>query len=312
MTLGTCSKNANASEHVGNEIDRAFDSKKPIIPFVIEETEINEELEYYLSRKHWLEAYPDYKIKTEDLVTTVLRLLDRTSNEIEAGPECVPIKLIQIEGGTFIMGATVEQGKDGDESEKPAHKVTVDSFQMAESPITVAQYREFCDKTRRKMPIEPKWGWIDNHPIVNVSWYDADAFAKWFGGRLPTEAEWEFAARGGNKSAHYKYSGSNNPDEAAWFADNTKQTGTRPVRAKKPNELGLYDMSGNVYEWCINWKYDYPEESEINPIGPAEGIIKASKGGSWHSGTKNLRVANRDDDPPEFFSNNVGFRIVKQ
>lgn len=304
------SKNANASEHVGNEIDRAFNANKPIIPFVVEKTDVNEDLEYYLSRKHWLEAYPDYREKTADLVNTVFKLLDRDPFDTIAGPDCVPINMIEVEGGSFIMGATPEQGKDGDDSEKPAHRVTVSTFKISEAPITVAQYRAFCDQTGRKMPLEPKWGWIDNHPIVNVSWFDAVAFAEWAGFRLPTEAEWEFAARGGNKSLHYKYSGGNNPDEIGWFADNTRQTGTRPVRAKKPNELGLYDMSGNVYEWCANWKYEYSAEEETDPQGPLTGIIKAGKGGSWHSSTKSLRVSNRDDDPPEFYSHNVGFRVA--
>ena len=185
------------------------------------------------------------------------------------------------------------------------------SFEISEAPITVAQYREYCEATGAKMPVAPSWGWIDNHPIVNVSWYDADSFAKWKGCRLPTEAEWEFAARGGNLSKHYKYSGGNTPDEIGWFADNTGQSGTRPVRAKKPNELGLYDMSGNVYEWCNDWKYEFTSEEQVNPTGPEEGIIKASKGGSWHSSTRSLRVSNRDDDPPEFYSHNVGFRIAR-
>ena len=306
------SENSNKSEHVENEIDEGFNAKKPIIPFMIDKTQMNQELGYYLKRKHWLIAYPDYREKTADLVASILRLLGRDHPQMEKGPECVPIKMIKVEGGTFEMGATVEQGKDAFDSERPRHKVTISSFEISEAPITVLQYREFCNATGAKMPTAPSWGWIDNHPIVNVSWYDADKFAKWKRCRLPTEAEWEFAARGGNLSKHFKYSGGNTPDEIGWFADNTGQTGTRPVRAKKPNELGLYDMSGNVYEWCNDWKDEYTSDDQVNPIGPENGIIKASKGGSWHSSTRSLRVSNRDDDPPEFYSHNVGFRIAKE
>ncbi len=305
------SENSNQSEHVENEIGQGFKCGKTIIPFMIDKTEMNDDLGYYLGRKHWLIAYPDYREKTADLISSILRLLGRDHPKMEKGPECVPIKMVKVEGGTFEMGATFEQGKDAYDSECPKHKVTLSSFEISEAPITVAQYREFCDATGAKMPTAPSWGWIDNHPIVNVSWFDADYFAKWEGCRLPTEAEWEFAARGGNLSKHYKYSGGNTPDEIGWFADNTGQTGTRPVRAKKPNELGLYDMSGNVYEWCNDWKYEYTSENQVNPTGPKEGIIKASKGGSWHSSSRSLRVSNRDDDPPEFYSHNVGFRIVR-
>ena len=305
------SENSNKSEHVGNEIDKGFNSGKPIIPFMIDNSEMNDELGYYLGRKHWLIAYPNYKEKTIELVSSILRLLGRDHPIIGKGPDCVPIKMVRIEGGTFVMGATIEQGKDADDSEKPKHNVELDTFEISESPVTVAQYREYCDATGGKMPVAPSWGWIDNHPIVNVSWYNANDFAKWKGCRLPTEAEWEFSARGGNLSKHYKYSGGNTPDEIGWFADNTGQTGTRPVRAKKTNELGLYDMSGNVYEWCNDWKYEYTSDTQINPMGPEEGIIKASKGGSWHSSTRSLRVSNRDDDPPEFYSHNVGFRIAR-
>lgn len=305
------SESSNKSEHVGNEIDKGFNYGKPIIPFMIDKTEMNDDFEYYLGRKHWLIAYPDYKEKTAELVSSISRLLGRNRPSIESGPDCVPIKMVKIDGGTFVMGATIEQGKDADDSEKPKHNVTVLPFEISEAPITVAQYREYCSNTGTKMPVAPSWGWIDNHPIVNVSWHDANAFAKWKGCRLPSEAEWEFAARGGNLSKHYKYSGSNTPDEIGWFADNTRQTGTRPVRAKKPNELELFDMSGNVYEWCNDWKYEYTHEDQIDPRGPEDGIIKASKGGSWHSSTKSLRVSNRDDDPPEFYSHNVGFRIAR-
>lgn len=303
--------NSNKSEHVENEIDKAFNCGKPIIPFLIDETEMNDELGYYLGRKHWLVAYPDYRKKTGDLIASILRLIGRDRPQIDKGPESVPIKMIHVEGGTFEMGATIEQGKDAYDSEKPKHKVSLRSFEISEAPITVAQYREYCNATGAPMPPAPSWGWIENHPIVNVSWYDADKFAKWKGCRLPSEAEWEYAARGGSLSKHYKYSGGNTPDEIGWFVDNTKQTGTRPVRAKKPNELGLYDMSGNVYEWCNDWKYEFTSEDQENPIGPETGIIKVSKGGSWHSSTRSLRVSNRDDDPPEFYSHNVGFRIAK-
>lgn len=305
------SENSNKSEHVENEIDKGFNSGKPIIPFMIDTTEMNDELGYYLGRKHWLIAYPDYRQKTADLVSSILRLLGRNHPKMETGPDCVDIKMVSVDGGTFTMGATLEQGKDAYESEMPRHNVSLNAFEISEAPITVAQYREYCEATGKPMPPAPSWGWIENHPIVNVSWFDADSFARWKGCRLPTEAEWEFAARGGVHSKHYKYSGSNTPDEIGWFADNTGQTGTRPVRAKKPNELNLFDMSGNVYEWCNDWKYEYTSDDQTNPTGPETGIIKSSKGGSWHSSSRSLRVANRDDDPPEFYSHNVGFRIAR-
>lgn len=305
------SANSNISKHVRSEVRIAFNAGKPIIPFVIDRTQMSDGLNYYLGSPHWLVAYPDYREKTRELVTSICRLLGKEYFQMEQGPECVPIKMVKVEGGIFEMGATLEQGKDAYASEFPKHKVTLDSFEISEAPITVAQYREYCHATGKNMPIAPSWGWKDNHPMVNVSWFDANDYAKWKGCRLPTEAEWEFAARGGNLSKHYKYSGGNTPNDIGWFADNTGQTGTRPVRAKKPNELKLFDMSGNVYEWCNDWKYEYTAEDQNNPTGPETGIIKASKGGSWHSSTRSLRVSNRDDDPPEFYSHNVGFRIAR-
>ena len=182
---------------------------------------------------------------------------------------------------------------------------------ISDAPITVNQYRAYCSEVGKEMPPPPMWGWIDNHPIVNVSWHDANEFAMYYGYSLPTEAQWEFTAKGGNKTKHYKYSGRNTPSEIGWFADNTYKRSTAPVKMKKPNELGVFDMSGNVYEWCKNWKYPYSEKALNNPLGPVDGLIKASRGGSWHSSSRSLRVTNRDDDPPEFYSHNVGFRVVK-
>ena len=311
------SSSANESEHVGNEIDIAFNNGKIIIPFMVEDVVMSDEIKYYLSRKHWLVAYPYYSERCEELVRSVanvlgIKLRKRGSRHTVEGPECRPVKMLEIEGGTFLMGATLEQGKDAGDREKPVHKVTLSSFSMSETPVTVAQYREFCEAVGRPMPKEPFWGWKENHPIVNVSWYDANAFAEWKGCSLPTESQWEFAARGGVLSKRYKYCGGNVLDEVAWFSENSGMEGTMPVGTKKPNELGLYDMSGNVYEWCRDWSDEYPATDQIDPLGPSDGIIKVGRGGSWHSPSKNLRVSNRDDDPPEFISDNVGFRIVKE
>lgn len=314
LFLFLASKNSYESKFTNSEITFAFNEKphESILPYIIDDSQLPRHLRLVFSSINWrnLKEHPIESILIPDL----LNLLGKDSigtADMNQGPECVPIKMVKVEGGTYEMGATIEQGKDAYDSEHPKHKVTLSSFEISEAPITVAQFRDYCDATGKKMPTAPSWGWIDNHPIVNVSWYDADNYARWKGCRLPTEAEWEFAARGGILSKHYKYSGGNTPDEIGWFADNTGQTGTRPVRAKKPNELGLYDMSGNVYEWCNDWKDEYTPEDQVNPKGPEEGIIKASKGGSWHSSTRSLRISNRDDDPPEFYSHNVGFRIAR-
>lgn len=306
------SGNSNKSRHVCNEIDLAFNNEKIIIPFLIDSSNMNHDFQYYLNRKHFLIAYPDYKIKMQKLVDSILMQLGHKQlSPIPQGPECSPIRFVHVEGGVFEMGASIEQGKDAFDSEKPSHVVRVSSFMISETPITVSQYRTYCNETGKDMPPIPSWGWIENHPIVNVSWFDAFEFAKFYGYRLPNEAQWEFAARGGTMTKHYKYSGGNSPSMIGWFADNTFQQSTAPVKCKQPNELGIFDMSGNVYEWCSNWKYEYKKDDYINPEGPADGIIKASRGGSWHSNSRSLRVSNRDDDPPEFFSHNVGFRVAK-
>lgn len=303
---------SNNSRHVCNEIDLAFNKEKLIIPFLIDETVMNDEFQYYLNRKHWLVAYPDYKEKIQKLVETIIKQIgNQRLSPIPQGPPCFPIRFVYVEGGEFEMGATIEQGKDAFETEKPYHVVRLSSFLISETPVTVSQYRNYCKASGKEMPPIPSWGWIDNHPIVNVSWYDALDFAIFYGYRLPNEAQWEYAARGGRMTKHYKYAGGNSPSLIGWFADNTYQKSTAPVKSKQPNELGIFDMSGNVYEWCSNWKYDYSEDEAINPEGPSDGIIKASRGGSWHSNSRSLRVSNRDDDPPEFFSHNVGFRVAK-
>lgn len=216
-------------------------------------------------------------------------------------------EMVFVKGGTFQMGS-----KDGDSDEKPVHSVTLSDFFIDKYEVTVKQYREFCNATRRSMPEAPSWGWQEDHPIVNVSWHDATAYAEWAGKRLPTEAEWEFAARCGNQSQGFKYSGSNTIDEAAWYKSNSGGN-TRSVGEKKPNELGIYDMTGNVWEWCSDW-YDenyYSESTETNPQGPISGEYRVLRGGSWNGSVDFCRVALRNWNGPVFSSYLIGFRCAR-
>ncbi len=239
----------------------------------------------------------------------------------------------------FVKGATFYMGKnDGDDDEKPAHKVALKDYYISRYEITVKQYREFCEMTDRPFPAAPShtrdprtgedwyyehdnvkdWVWKDNYPIVNVSWNDAKAYCDWladFTGRkyrLPTEAEWEFAARGGVKSKGYDYSGSNDASEVAWYDETTDESGLRPVGTKKPNELGIYDMSGNAWEWCADYYAPdyYSQSPKNNPQGPETGLFRVIRGGSWYYGEWMCRVYTRDGPRPMEKNWNYGFRVV--
>jgi sulfatase modifying factor 1 len=222
-----------------------------------------------------------------------------TTSEIE-----LPDDLVHVEGGTFQMG-----NDNGPDSEKPVHEVTVSDFYISQYPITVKQYRLFCDETHQKMPKKPSWGWRDNHPIVNISWEEAKAYCEWKNGRLPTEAEWEFAAIGGNKSIGYKYSGGDQAKKVAQYKDNTDKTYI--VGKKQPNELNLFDMSGNVWEWCRDSYGSYNSEPQNNPQGPTEGNKRVLRGGSWNCGDYRLRVTVRRGIDSKNKHSDVGFRLVK-
>ncbi|MCU0645135.1 MAG: formylglycine-generating enzyme family protein, partial [bacterium] len=217
--------------------------------------------------------------------------------------------LVLIPGGTFDMGDTFGDGAD---DEKPVHSVTVSDFYIGKTEVTVAQYREFCRATNRNMPEAPSCGWQDIHPIVNISWLDAAAYCQWAGCRLPTEAEWEYAAREGGKKI--KWSGTSTENligDYAWYSGNSGSK-THPVGTKKPNALGLYDMSGNVWEWCSDW-YDenyYKNSPRNNPKGPAAGTYRLLRGGSWDSDEWFCRSSNRDRNYPGDGYGNVGFRVA--
>lgn len=222
--------------------------------------------------------------------------------------------LVLVEGGTFNMGS--EQGL---ENEKPVHPVTLDDFWIGKTEVKVKQYRQFCEETNRTMPLPPAWGWKDNFPMVNVTWKEANDYCQWLSKkmsrlyRLPTEAEWEYAARGGKLSKGYTYAGSNQPSEVGWYNSNTEEKGTQAVGLKKANELGLYDMSGNVWEWCADGYTRYPNEPQSNPkISPTIAQERVMRGGAWYYDPNFIRITVRLNVSPSYQSYGVGFRYVRE
>jgi formylglycine-generating enzyme required for sulfatase activity len=240
-------------------------------------------------------------------ITLLLSLLGFANSYAQNYPE-----MVTVEGGTFTMG---DMEMEGEKREQPTHQVTLKTFKIATTETTVAQWRVFCSATSRAMPKAPTWGWIDNHPIVNVNYSDAVAYCDWLAEkldaecRLPTEAEWEYAARGGKQSANNKYSAGPILDNAGWYSANSNNQ-THPVAQKKANELGLYDMSGNVFEWCKDWYGKYSSDSQTNPKGPASGTYRVMRGGSWYFSASRCRVAYRNSYGPNYRRISCGFRVV--
>ena len=220
----------------------------------------------------------------------------------------VSFTMIAVDGGIFSMGATSEQGSDADSNEKPVHSVTLSGYYIGETEVT----QELWEAV---MGSNPSYFSGDQKPVEEVSWNDCKEFITKLNNltgknfRLPTEAEWEYAARGGNKSKGYKYSGSNTIGNVAWYGDNSSET-THNVKTKSPNELGIYDMSGNVWEWCEDWYGDYSSGSQTNPTGPWSGSYRVYRGGSWNLSASYCRVSNRNNYSPSNSSSGLGFRVV--
>ena len=220
----------------------------------------------------------------------------------------VSFTMIAVEGGTFQMGATSEQGSDAWGDEKPVHYVTLSDYYIGETEVT----QELWEAVMGSNP--SYYSGYPQRPVERVSWNDCQDFitklnqltGKNF--RLPTEAEWEYAARGGNKSQGYKYSGSNIIGDVAWYYDNSSST--HDVKTKAANELGIYDMSGNVYEWCQDWYGDYSSSSQTNPTGPSYGSFRVLRGGGWDSGASCCRVSLRNGDSPDYRGYYLGLRLV--
>ena len=229
-------------------------------------------------------------------------------NELVFNVEGVQFTMKRVEGGTFIMGATSEQGRDVYRGEKPAHQVTLDSYYIGVAEVTQALWQAVMGSN----PSEFKG---DNLPVEQVSWDDCQKFIQKLNQltgqtfSLPTEAQWEFAARGGNLSKGYKYSGSNTLRKVAWY-DNNSNDKTHPVAQKQPNELGLYDMSGNVREWCQDWYGDYSSSSQRNPMGPSSGSKRVCRGGDGDGSAWNCRVSYRYGRYSGYRDSSVGLRLA--
>ena len=215
--------------------------------------------------------------------------------------------MVYVEGGTFTMGATFEQ-QEPDYDEKPTHRVSLSSFYIGKYEVTQVLWKAV-------MGSNPSHFEGDNLPVENVSWNDCQTFLRKLNAmtgknfRLPTEAEWEFAARGGNRNRGYQYSGSNVLSDVAWYDDNSGSK-THNVGTKAPNELGIYDMSGNVWEWCQDWYGDYHGYSQTNPTGPSSGSGRMNRGGSWYNYAKYCRVANRGSYAPSIRTSSLGLRLA--
>ena len=216
----------------------------------------------------------------------------------------VSFKMIAVKGSTFQMGSD-----DGSDVEKPVHQVTLSDYYIGETEVTQELWSAVMGSNPSEFPGNMQ------RPVEMVSWNDCQTFISRLNEltgatfRLPTEAQWEYAARGGNKSKGYTYSGSNAIDDVAWYNDNSDRM-THPVKTKAPNELGIYDMSGNVFEWCSDWYGDYSSAAQTDPTGPATGSYRVFRGGSWGSNTRRCRSAIRSINWPEDRGSHLGLRLA--
>lgn len=231
--------------------------------------------------------------------------------------------MVHIPGGWFRMGSNKKS------NESPPHRVYVRGFYLDATEVTVGDFRQFCRQTGRKMPEQPIWS-SDAHPVVNVTWHEAKAYANWQDKRLPTEAEWEFAARGGQNSVKYAYNAEkvylqsygNIADESILNVKERFPVKSRyddgfpfaaPVRSFPPIDLGLYDMEGNVLEWCSDWYGEdyYGKADKLNPKGPENGHYRVVRGASYNRSGQYLRATYRSWFPANVRFEFLGFRCAK-
>ena len=276
--------------------------KKGYTPLILNDVAAQKEVKIEIKK----EGYESYTTnittqagKTENVYGTLKEMSKSNINNIE---------MVFVKGGTFTMGCTSKQS-DCYSDEKPTHQVTLNDYYIGKYEVTQKQWKDVMGSN----PSSNKG--CDECPAEKVSWNDIQEFIKKLNEktgkkyRLPTEAEWEYAARGGASSAHYKYSGSNNIDEVAWYKSNSTSK-THPVGTKKANELGIYDMSGNVWEWCSDWYDAYSSNSQTNPTGAVSGSGRVLRGGSWSNLAQYCGVSCRGDGTPRYRGDDLGFRLA--
>lgn len=241
------------------------------------------------------------------IIIAIIALLLAALNLLKGQGKAVDIEMVLVEGGSFNMGSN-----RGAEDEKPIHRVFLSDFYIGRFEVTEAQWDAVMVNDQNIRYFEG----CETCPMERVSWNGIQEYIRRLNEmtgmnyRLPTEAEWEYAARGGKLSRGYKYSGSNRADSVAWTDGNSGNT-LHPVGQKLPNELGIYDMSGNVFEWCSDWYASdyYSRSPRENPSGPETGEKKVMRGGSWFFDRAGVRVADRDRANPDFRYGYVGFRL---
>ena len=232
----------------------------------------------------------------------------------------INMKMIWVEGGDFLMGCTSEQGGDCGSDEQNVRRVTVDGFYIGMLEVTQSQWEKVVGTSiyqqRSKANTSNTFGVGPDYPMYHVSWNEAMEFCRLLSNKtgktytLPTEAQWEYAARGGNKNEGTKYAGSHMIDDVAWHYDNSGGS-SQIVGSKRANALGIYDMSGNVFEWCKDWYADsYVSYDTNNPVGPSSGTYRVTRGGSWNSALHIYRVANRHCFNSGRRGYDQGFRVV--
>jgi sulfatase modifying factor 1 len=278
-------------------------------------------------------VFQNYCLCLTGIIIIVLLSISGYAQDVEKNVPTATIEFVFVEGSSFEMGDIWDDGYSDDEH--PVHTVVIQSFWMSTHEISNAQYCLFLNEVGN--PVEGGTNWLDRedvdclivkkdqqyvskegfetHPVVEVTWYGAQAFAEWAGGRLPTEAEWEFAARNGGRSTKFP-NGQNLSHMDANFmgiGDRDRWMRTSPVGSFLPNSIGLFDMAGNVWEWCSDW-YEagyYQQSPSENPDGPASGRFNILRGGSWEYTWWNCRTTTRGRNAPDDAAGDVGFRIVR-
>ena len=290
------------------EVQNNYDSVEYAVSFPQNQTWISQaqETKAIISKTYDFVVEKNYLKERTGYIVFSVGLLRDTVYIVQAEGQ---VEMVYVQGGTFSMGATVEQGSDAYGDEKPVHQVTLSDYYIGKYEVTQGLWKAVTGSN----PSRFQSG--DNYPVEMVSWDEVQDFLTKLNALtgkhyvLPTEAQWEYAARGGVKSQGYKYSGSNELDDVAWHSGNSGYE-THPVGLKSPNELGIYDMSGNVCEWCSDWCGDYSSSFQTDPTGPESGIYRVYRGGSWSNYARGCRVSNRYGFSPDYRSIDIGFRVA--